>query len=412
MFNHVAEGIEWIESQLKFKPKSDLNRMHAAFNMLNLDLSKIKKIHVAGTNGKGSVCSYLTHILMEQGLKVGTYTSPYLLVFNERIKVNFENISDEDLLKLINYIYQFNLDFEKSYGESLSFFELMTLMALIHYATIQVDIMVIEVGLGGRLDATNILDYDLSLITSIGMDHMKQLGDTLESIASNKLGILKPHNHLITTVRKELHPQFIIYTKTIDASLKFIDTKLIRKISDIPLSFKYKDDIYKCKLIGDYQILNACLAIEAIHYLYPNIKTDTIKAGIALSVWPGRLEEIKPRIYLDAAHNTHAMEALKVTFMRAFKDYKVTVLFSALGDKDISGMLNIIKSFAHKIILTTFPDPRFIPINHLKDEVDDLMDDPIIAYQILSSSLDENEILLITGSLHFIGYMASNIKGC
>ena len=117
MFNHVAEGIEWIESQLKFKPKSDLNRMHAAFNMLNLDLSKIKKIHVAGTNGKGSVCSYLTHILMEQGLKVGTYTSPYLLVFNERIKVNFENISDEDLLKLINDIYQFNLDFEKSYGE-------------------------------------------------------------------------------------------------------------------------------------------------------------------------------------------------------------------------------------------------------------------------------------------------------
>ncbi|MFA6377489.1 MAG: cyanophycin synthetase, partial [Acholeplasmataceae bacterium] len=327
-------------------------------------------------------------------------------------KVNFENISDEDLLKLINYIYQFNLDFEKSYGESLSFFELMTLMALIHYATIQVDIMVIEVGLGGRLDATNILDYDLSLITSIGMDHMKQLGDTLESIASNKLGILKPHNHLITTVRKELHPQFIIYTKTMDASLKFIDTKLIRKISDIPLSFKYKDDIYKLKLIGDYQILNACLAIEAIHYLYPNIKTDTIKAGIALSVWPGRLEEIKPRIYLDAAHNTHAMEALKVTFMHAFKDYKVTVLFSALGDKDISGMLNIIKSFAHKIILTTFPDPRFIPINHLKDEVDDLMDDPIIAYQMLSSSLDENEILLITGSLHFIGYMASNIKGC
>lgn len=411
MFNHVAEGTEWIESQLKFKPKSDLNRMHAAFNMLNLDLSKIKKIHVAGTNGKGSVCSYLTHILMEQGLKVGTYTSPYLLVFNERIKVNFENISDEDLLKLINYIYQFNLDFEKSYGESLSFFELMTLMALIHYATIQVDVMVIEVGLGGRLDATNILNYDVSLITSIGMDHMKQLGDTLESIASNKLGILKPHNHLITTVRDELHPQFIEHVKALDATLKFIEPKLIQKISDIPLSFRYKNETYQLKLIGDYQILNASLAIEATHYLYPNITTDTIKDGIELSIWPGRLEEIKPRIYLDAAHNTHAMEALKVTFMHAFKDYKVTVLFSALGDKDISGMLTIIKSFADKIILTTFPDPRFIPIDHLKNQVNDIMEDPLDAYQKLSTGLGENEILLITGSLHFIGYMASKIKG-
>lgn len=411
MFNHIHDAIHWIESQLKFKPKSDLDRMHAAYHMLSLDLAKIKKIHVAGTNGKGSVCSYLTHILMKQGLKVGTYTSPYLLVFNERIKVNFENIDDDRLLLLINEIYQFNIDFERSFGESLSFFELMTLMAFIYYEKEDVDVMVIEVGLGGRLDATNILNYDLSLITSIGLDHMKQLGDTLESIAWNKLGILKPGNHLITTVKDELHPQFISYVKEVPATLEFTDTKHIKKISDIPLKFNYKEEAYEVKLIGDHQILNACLAIDAIHYLYPHIKEETIKSGLKSAIWPGRLEEIKPHIYLDAAHNTHAMEALKETFLHAFKDYKVTVLFSALGDKDISGMINIVKMFADKIVLTTFPDPRFIPIDHLKNQVNDLMEDPILAYQTLSKNLLKNEILLITGSLHFIGYMASQIKG-
>lgn len=411
MFNDVQEGIQWIESQLKFKPKSDLDRMHAAYSMLDLDLSSTKKIHVAGTNGKGSVCSYLTHILMKQGLKVGTYTSPYLLVFNERIKLNFENINDLDLLDLMNHIYQFNLDFEKSYGESLSFFELMTLMAFRYYEKQKVDVMIIEVGLGGRLDATNILNYDLSLITSIGMDHMKQLGDTIESIASNKLGILKPNNHLITTVKPSLHPQFIEHAKNVKATIQFVDTFQIEKISDLPLRFKYQNHDYQLKLIGDHQILNACLAIEAIKYLYPKITYEVIRDGLSVSVWPGRLEEVKERVYLDAAHNTHAMEALNQTFHHGFKDYKIIVLFSALGDKDISGMLDIIKGFASRIILTTFPDPRFIPIDHLKDDVDDLMHDPIKAYQMLSSNLEKNEILLVTGSLHFIGYMASKIKG-
>ena len=411
MFKELHDGIQWIESQLKFKPKSDLDRMHRAFDALHLDLSHIKKIHVAGTNGKGSVCSYLTHILMKQGLKVGTYTSPYLLVFNERIKLNFENIKDDDLLNLINVIYQFNLDFEKSYGESLSFFELMTLMAFIYYEKEKVDVMVIEVGLGGRLDATNILNYDLSLITSIGMDHMKQLGDTLESIASNKLGILKKGNHLITTVKDELHPQFIDHAQTVGATYQLIEMEQIHKISDVPLRFQYQNQTYEVKLIGDHQIKNAILAIEAIHYLYPNISYERIRNGLKEAIWPGRLEEIKPRIYLDAAHNTHAMEALKETFCHAFKNYKITVLFSALGDKDISGMLYLIKAFANKIILTTFPDPRFIPIDPYKNQVDGLISDPILAYQSLSDNLSENEILLITGSLHFIGYMASQIKG-
>lgn len=409
MFNHVTEGISWIESQVKFKPKSDLDRMKEAYRLLGVDLSKIKKIHVAGTNGKGSVCSMLSHILTLAGYKVGTYTSPYLLRFNERIRLDFIPIDDEKLLLLINQIYAFNQSFEASYGESLSFFELLTLMAFIHYANEKVDVMVIEVGLGGRLDATNILNYDLSLITSIGMDHMKQLGDTLESIADNKLGILKKGNHLITTVDESLHPQFVSHANAVGATLDCIDLKAIEKISDLPLRFSYQNDSYELNLIGEFQLNNAALAIAAIHYLFPIIDTKTIQIGLKSTRWAGRMDEVKDHIYVDAAHNTHAMRALEQTVSNAFSNKKIITLFSALGDKDIKGMLDIAKRFSHKLYLTTFPDPRFIPIDGYIDAVDDVFDDPMIAYHVLSQALKPGEILILTGSLHFIGYMMGQI---
>ncbi|PKK96625.1 MAG: bifunctional folylpolyglutamate synthase/dihydrofolate synthase, partial [Tenericutes bacterium HGW-Tenericutes-3] len=157
MLKNIGEAITWIESQVRFKPKADLKRMTSAYRRLRIDLSGIKKIHVAGTNGKGSVCAYISHILIESGYKVGTYTSPYLISFNERIRYQFQNIDDKDLYELILSIYFFNQSFEKSYGESLSFFELLTLMSFMYFEKMKVDVMVIEVGIGGLLDATNIL---------------------------------------------------------------------------------------------------------------------------------------------------------------------------------------------------------------------------------------------------------------
>jgi dihydrofolate synthase/folylpolyglutamate synthase len=410
MFKHLKEAVNWIESQLKFKPKSDLDRMRAAYRLLDLDLSHMKKIHVAGTNGKGSVCSYISHILIEAGYKVGTYTSPYLLTFNERIKLQFNDIPDDDLLELINYIYEFNQAFEKRYDEFLSFFELLTLMSLIYFSKEKVDVIVMEVGLGGLLDATNVVNYDLSLITSIGFDHMKQLGNTLESIAYNKLGILKKRNHLITTVDPSLHPQFKKHAEEVGATYSFYTLEDLEKLSDRPLTFMHNKVIYSPALLGDYQLLNSLLSIKAVHYLFPEISDGVINQGLKKTKWAGRLEEIYPAVFLDGAHNTHAIDAIEKIAKTTFKDLEVWVLFSALGDKDIKGMIEKIGSFASRVILTSFPDQRYQDLSIYQSDDIEFISNPKEAILKLRSELKATTVLLITGSLHFAGYIKSIIS--
>ncbi len=407
MFNNIQSAIEWLEVQIKFKPKTDLNRMKEAYRLLDLSLDGIKKIHVAGTNGKGSVCSYLSQVLIEAGYKVGTFTSPYLVSFNERIRYQMKEIDNQSLLTLTNKIYQFNEDFFVSYGERLSFFELLTLMSFIYFQEKSVDVMVIEVGLGGLLDATNVLNYDLSLITSIGFDHMKQLGYTLESIASNKLGILKKGNHLITTVQKDLHPFFIQKTKEIGSTLEIVTDEDIVLISDDPIVYIDKNVRYELFLKGSYQILNSLLAIRAIQYLFPNIFCDIIQKGLRKTLWSGRLEEIDFQVYIDGAHNTHAMDALYETARTTFKDKDVWVLFSALGDKDILGMLDIVKKFAKRIVITSFPDPRSTDLSELTKPYD-YIPQAMNAIEKLKKEMTANTVLIITGSLHFVGYIKKN----
>ncbi|MBE0700480.1 MAG: glycoside hydrolase family 127 protein, partial [Acholeplasmataceae bacterium] len=390
MFITLGVAVNWIEAQLKFKPKSDLDRMQAAYQMLDIHLDDIKKIHVAGTNGKGSVCSYLTHVLMEAGYHVGTYTSPYLLKFNERLRYDFIDIEDQDLLESINFIYDFNEYFLKTFGETLSFFELLTLMSMRYFEMKQVDVIVMEVGLGGLLDATNVLNYDLSLICSIGFDHMRQLGNTLESIAYNKLGILKPGNHLITTVDPTLHPFFEAHVSKVGATANYYTEKDVMKISDLPLSFVVDDIIYTLSMIGDFQLLNALLAIQAIRYLLPNLEPSIIQKGLKKAIWPGRLDRVKEKnIYIDGAHNTHAIQALEKTSKSLFKHQKIWVLFSALGDKDIVGMLEIISGFAERITLTSFPDFRFQPLEGYETKHIPYIEGALVAMEKLEKEMDD-----------------------
>ncbi|MCD4827162.1 MAG: bifunctional folylpolyglutamate synthase/dihydrofolate synthase [Acholeplasmataceae bacterium] len=410
MFNSIDKAINWLETQTKFKPKTDLTRMKAAYQMMNLSFNDIKFIHVAGTNGKGSVCSYLTHILLEQGLSVGTYTSPYLVDFNERIRIDGQMIDDHALLTEINEIAQFNEIFNQSYQEHLAFFELLTLMALNYYSKKQVDVIIMEVGLGGLLDATNVINYDLSLITNIGFDHMKQLGNTLESIASNKLGILKQNNHLITTIDPSLHDYFINYAKSMNVDYELITNHDYNLESLNPVSYHYKDQIYSVLLLGKHQILNSLLAVRAVNYLYPSIDIKTIQKGLKKAVWAGRLEEICDRVYIDGAHNIHALHALETSLADTFKDQKIHVLFSALGDKDIKGMLAVIKRFAASIVITSFDDFRFKDLSDYQDQEITYIKDFKHAYKHMHEKLYSNDILLITGSLHFVGYVKKELN--
>jgi dihydrofolate synthase/folylpolyglutamate synthase len=410
MFKDIYEAVHWIQTQIKFKPKTDLKRMSSALNALDISFDGVKLIHVAGTNGKGSVCAYLTHMFLEMGLSVGTYTSPYLITFNERVRINDQNISDDDLLDEINFIYDFNQEFTNSFGENLAFFELITLIALNYYKKQNVDVIIMEVGLGGLLDATNVLNYDLSLITNIGFDHMKQLGNTLESIASNKLGILKPGNHLITTVDPKLHHYFKDYIKDLNVTSKFMTTADYELISLRPLKFKYQDEVIELSLLGKHQILNAILALEGLLYLYPTTDKEIIKKALKKAIWAGRLEILEEQVYIDGAHNEHALLALRDTLKDTFKDYKIHVLFSALGDKDIKAMLEVIKGFADSITLTSFDDFRFIDLDDYETVNMRYIKGFDHAYQSLKENLKADEMILITGSLHFVGFVKSKFS--
>ncbi|HCZ24528.1 MAG TPA: hypothetical protein DHV05_06750 [Acholeplasmataceae bacterium] len=407
MFHDVHEAIHWLEVQIKFKPKTDLTRMREALMKLDLDLSSMKKIHIAGTNGKGSVASYISHILIEAGYKVMTFTSPYLVRFNERIRLQMKEIRDDHLLTLTNQIYAFNEQFKASFGETLSFFELLTLMSLIYAKDQGVDVIVMEVGLGGLLDATNTLNYDLSLITSIGFDHMKQLGNTLESIASNKLGILKKGNHLITTVDPTLHAYFNEHVTRIGATMKTLTLSDVSVMTYEPLVYMYQGVTYQIALRGQYQILNSLLSIEAIHNLFKEIKDETIQKALKKTVWSGRLEEIDYNVFIDGAHNTHAIDALIETAKSTFKDHEIWVLFSALGNKDIKGMLEKVETFAKRIVVTTFPDPRFQDLTEVAKGYQ-MIPSAMNAIETLKKEMTANTILIITGSLHFIGFIKKN----
>ncbi len=409
MFNDIKDAINWIETQFKFRPKASLDKMHAAYEKLNIDLSHMKKVHVAGTNGKGSVSEFVTNYALLKGVKVGTFTSPYIVKFNERIRINGKNISDDDLLNYINFIYEFNETFRESYGEPLSFFELLTLIAFKYFYDQEVELIVMEVGIGGLLDATNVIDYDLSLITNIGWDHMKQLGNTLESIASNKLGILKKDGYLITTVDEELHDYFYDYANKIGAKIKILKDFPVAKRTH-PVRFDFEGHEHILGLHGDYQIKNAILGIEAGRYLLGELNLIELHELLLRTKLPGRFSMIKPLTYLDGAHNISGMRAL-VDYAKTL-DKEFLILFSALADKDICGMLDILEELSNRIILTEFPDPRFTSLRGYLREGMAYNEDPMHALKQLEYEREagSHRMVLITGSLHFTSYMYNRIR--
>lgn len=405
-FSSIVDAVNWLETRPRFREKTSLGYIKKAFEKLEIDFSSTKKIHVAGTNGKGSTSAFLTNVLVENHINVGTFTSPYLVEFNERIRINNKNISNETLLEYINFFYNFNDNLMEDFGYHLSFFELVTMISFKYFFDNKVEAIVIEVGIGGRLDATNILNYDVSIITSIGLDHMAQLGNTLESITNEKLGILKNNGYLVSAVELPLKTQMINYANKLKVKHVFVRGRDIFPVD--PNTFYYLDKNIELGLLGDYQRTNSLLAYYAIKYLY-NLSDESILLGLKNTKWDGRLEEVYPNVYLDGAHNIPAIEALMRNIEYIFKDKKVKILFSALKDKEISAMLNIIKNYNYEIILTSFPDFRFQSLKDFEDLNIKYVEDGYQTFKSLVNQKNEDEVLIATGSLHFIGYLKQHI---
>lgn len=410
MFNNIIDAVLWIEHQVKFKPKTDLDRMRAAANALGNPQNTYKIIHVGGTNGKGSVVSYISTILAKH-MKVGTYTSPYILKFNERIKVNLDMIPDELLLNYINQMFDFNESFKHSYGETLSFFELVTLIAFLYFKDQRVEIVVLEVGLGGLLDATNIVTPIASVITTIGFDHMQQLGNTLESIAYNKLGIVKPKIPLFTAVDADLWPQFEQDCQSKGSPIYIVKDEMISIESKEPLEFSYEYHHYKTGLQGLYQAKNAALAIMVVNYLFPKLPIRSIKDGIAETAWPGRFEVMNrnPLVILDGAHNRHGIQALTNSIQNTYPDATIHTLFCAMGDKETALMLRMVSDISTSVTVTHFDYKRVAELALLLDQTPhpnkQAIEDPVTAFETILSKANSSDIILITGSLYFVSYI-------
>ncbi len=413
MFKNKDEAIFYIENIKRKEKRTNLNRMHRALEMLGNPERAYKVIHVAGTNGKGSTVSYLTNILMEAGFSVGSFISPYVIKFNERIMYNLSYISDEDLVKYANIIYDLKLKLEEE-DEVITFFEFITLMGLLYFKDKHVEFAVVEVGLGGVLDATNIFDHALRIITNIGFDHMNALGNTLSEIADKKLGILHENEKLISAVDESLLKQFEDHSKELNSCLYWVN----KDIKDIEesfngVSFKYKNEEFRTPLLGIFQAYNAALAIEAVRQIMPGISSRTIQSALDKTVWPGRLQIIKhkPIILIDGGHNIHGIDAV-VKSIKGLTNQKIHVLFTALKDKEIDKMLRALDEIASDYIFTTINDSRassIMDILAVNQKPYKAIDD----YKEALSYLDNfgpDEIILVTGSLHFISLVINFLK--
>lgn len=397
--------IERLQTQISPNPKNNMKRVNKAIKYFGLNFDNVKLIHVAGTNGKGSVCKYLTQILTDNHYQVGTFVSPYLIKFNERILINNKEISDNDLEIYIKKV----LDYNKTLSEKMSFFELITVLTLIYFYDLNLDVIIMETGIGGLYDVTNVLNYQLSLLTNVGTDHLEKLGPTIEDVLINKVGILKKNGYLITTIDNYLIGAANNYANEVKGTIKHL--KVPNKISDNPLRFKWDDTLFELRMLGDYQIANAILAIEGIKYLFPEITDKIIAKSLKITKWAGRLDIIssKPLVIVDAAHNKEAAVGLANNLLELYPNKKITVIMSILHGKDYQGFINEISRLNSQIILTAFPDPRLADLKSISKEFKNIK---LIENfeEVLREIKDNNTVYVITGSIHFIGYFINHFK--
>ncbi len=393
------ESLEYLKTLPKFPTHAGLDRIRSVLSVLGNPEKGMRFIHVAGTNGKGSTCVMLSSVLTAAGYKTGLYISPYIICFRERIEINGEYISESDFASLATRV--------RETGIEVTEFEFITAVAFLYYKYKECDVVVLETGLGGRFDATNVIENPLaSVITGIGLDHTAVLGETVEQIAGEKCGIIKPGAKVLTTYNQNPFALEVIkgYKNPI------IPDKNQLEIIESSLSgnrFIYKGIEYKTKLLGEYQIENALLAIEAAGVLGLPIDTASVVRGIAEASFPARMELLSenPIVILDGAHNPHGAAALAETL----KNYKGgTAIIGMMADKNCDEVLSILLPLVSRVIAVPVNNPRSLPPKTLAQ-----MAKPYCSSVAVASDIDDalaltagDEKIFIFGSL----YLASEIR--
>lgn len=422
LIHTYEEAIEWIHSRLRFGIKPGLNRMKWMMEKLDHPERKIKAVHVAGTNGKGSTVTFLRTILQTAGCKTGTFTSPYFEQFNERISVNGAPIDNQALIDLVNMIKPLADELEETDDGAPTEFEVITTMAFVYFAKINpVDIVLFEVGLGGRLDSTNVLHPVLTVITSIGLDHTNILGSTIEEIAHEKAGIVKSGVPLITGVHEQAALE-VITKKAHSAQVTMYqlgEQMTVEQHESLnngeQFSIRTPFRSYKklqTSLIGKHQTENAALAVMAADYLSQylafDISKEAIRIGLKTAYWPGRFEVLStnPLVIIDGAHNEAGVNSLVASVKQRYADKNIHLLFTALHDKELAEMIHKLDKLADEITFVAFDFPRAAKAEQLYALSSSQHKQCIPNWrQAISDKLPqltEQDVFIITGSLYFI----------
>lgn len=417
------EALKYITGKNKFGEKHGLEGIKRLCDRLSNPEKNLRCVHVAGTNGKGSTSVYIATALQKAGYKTGLYTSPFIYEFNERIKINNENISDNELAEIMTEVKNVvDALVSEGYPQPTEF-EIITAMAFLYYNRKKCDIVVLEVGLGGRFDSTNIIESPLvSVICSIGYDHTQFLGDTIDKIAFEKCGIIKDGRPVVC------YPLLVPDAeKTVRKISEEKNSKLItcNKENITIKKMALKGSVFdacgieniETALCGEHQIYNATVSIMVLKELRKqgfDITDDVIKEGIKSAKWPARMETLKnePLLIFDGAHNVDGMECFVKNVSQLAEDKKKIIVLGMVKDKEYSKCIKLLDGVVDVLITTTLENPRRETAENLMKEAVNLSCEKHIT-QNISEAVDKalelydtNSVIFAVGSL----YMANEIK--
>ena len=425
---NYAEARVYLDEISKYGSVLGLENMRELLGRLGNPQDDLKFIHISGTNGKGSVLAYLSTILSGGGYRTGRYISPTLFSYRERIQVDEQKIEKESLAHHVTAIAKVIEEMKAENAGNPTAFEVETALAFLYFKEKDCDIVVLETGLGGALDATNIIKTTvMEVIAPISMDHMEFLGDTLEKIAMQKAGIIKPHTAVVSASQEPDAKKVLDHVcKENQCSMYMVDpaqiTDVLYDVEEQQFSYKNWKNV-KITLAGSYQILNAALALEGVEELRRlgyHLSEEQVRQGLYRAVWRGRFTLLSknPAVIIDGAHNPGAAKELKHSLDLYFKGKDLYYIFGVFQDKDYQEVIRLTAPLAKHIVTVQTPgNPRALPANELKEAVQ-AVNPSVEAAQSIQEAVKKSlqlakkeDAIIIFGSLSFLGEAEKAVKG-
>lgn len=418
------KAVKYLLDIPKFVKKTDEDTIGEVLKRFGNPENKLKVIHIAGTNGKGSTCAFLNSILLAAGKSVGMFTSPHLVKINERIKINGMDINDDEFIAAFNKLKSMMDEMQREGFMHLSFFEMLFVLAVLVFQEKKVEYAIFETGLGGRLDATNIVKKPLvTIITTVSMDHMEILGETIEEIAAEKAGIIKKNvpviyygeNEKVVAVIEKKAREMEAQTVCIKNNSIKIMEKTHKAIDFCLVNMYDKYGVLRVPFVMEYQTYNCALAIEALsHIAGLELDANTIKKGLMNTSWAGRMQEVMDNVFLDGAHNEEGLREF-VKYVGSIEE-DVHILFSVVKEKDYMSMVDLLNTLTNvkRMVVAPVQGARALSMEYIIPLMNnvEIIDKPTVAegFEYALNNKCSNERLFCVGSLYMVGEIMEYIQ--